>query len=126
MRQFQNLLPVFIGADMLGDPLPIRIDADFLRACLQSGFAAHILHGDGIRIALKPDGCLQRYAADLGAAGVIGTSRQRQEGSALFFDEFCHRARLAGYLVGSDVGFAAITELLVQLGQGSDTGDGNQ
>ena len=111
---------------MLGNPLPLRIDVDVLRSCLQGGFAAHMLHGYGIGIALEADGCLRGDAADFCAAGIVGTPRQRQECPALFLEELRHRMRLSCHLVGGDILLAAIAEFLVQLSQGSDTGDGNQ
>ena len=38
MRQFRNLLPVLIGADIFGDCLPVHIDADVLHSRLQDSF----------------------------------------------------------------------------------------
>ena len=111
---------------MLGDCLPVHIDADVLCSRLQGRFLPRILYGYGIRIALEADGCLQGYAADLGATDVVGTPRQRQERLALFLQEMRHRMRLAGHLVRGDIAFAAVAEPLVQLSQGGDTGDGNQ
>ena len=72
MRQFQNLLPMPVSANMLGDCLPVHIDADVLCSRLQGRFLPRILYGYGIRIALEADGCLQGYAADLGATDVVG------------------------------------------------------